>query len=274
MAAERGDAPGTRWGRAGGWLFIALIAGVLATGYALGWTERLSFEELARHSSELRAWVHEHLHLALLLFVCGYTFAATVPCPATVFHLAAGALLGLWSGYALVIVAYNLAAVVAFLLSRHLVGEFVQRRWAGRLRSVNRGIERDGAYYVLTLRLIPAFPFFLVNGLMGLTQLSLRTFASMTVLGMLPVSLVYVYTGTQLEKIRSPADILSPGVLLAFLAVGLTPLVLRLLIPRTRQPANVEGGADGSHASREGSSSLPSEPSQQVAPHGRATPSR
>jgi uncharacterized membrane protein YdjX (TVP38/TMEM64 family) len=243
MPTERVEAPGNRWRRAGWWLLLALVAGLVAIAYALGWMDRLSFEQLRQHHDELRAWTWDHLVLALLLFLCGYTISATLPFPATFFHLAAGALLGLWPGYAVVVVTTNIAAVAAFLLSRYLVGDVLQRRWGDRLQVINRGIARDGAYYLLTLRLVPAFPFFLINGLMGLTRLPLSTYAGVSFVGMLPVSLVYVYTGAQLENIHAAADILSPRVLLAFTGLGLLPLVLRLLIPRGREPANREGTA-------------------------------
>jgi uncharacterized membrane protein YdjX (TVP38/TMEM64 family) len=259
MAAERMDAPRSRCRHAGWWLFLALVAGAFLTSYAFGWTDRLSFEELSRHHEQLRVWTWDHLPLALILFVCGYTVSASVPLPATIFHLAAGALLELWPGYVVVIAATNLAANAAFLLSRHLVGDFVQQRWGDRLRTVNRGIHRDGAYYLLTLRLVPAFPFFLINGLMGLTRIPLRTYAAVSFLGMLPVSFVYVYAGTQLSNIRSLADIISPGVLLAFLGLGLTPLLIRLLIPRVRPPAR---GCESMEAMGGGSGESPSAASE------------
>jgi uncharacterized membrane protein YdjX (TVP38/TMEM64 family) len=134
----------------------------------------------------------------------------------------------------LVGVAATLGATLAFLSSRYLFRDWVQRRFGPRLDALNRGIEKDGAYYLFTLRLVPLFPFFLINLGMGLTRLPVRTFAWVSFLGMLPGTFLYVNAGTELGKLNSLADVASPGLLAAFALLGIVPLVLRKLLLRAR----------------------------------------
>ncbi len=146
--------------------------------------------------------------------------------------LLAGALFGRWVGTAVVSVAATVGATVAMLAGRYVLQDWVQRRFGRRLAAVNRGVERDGAYYLLTLRLIPAVPYWLVNLGMGLTPIRVRTYVAASWVGMLPATFVYVNAGTELGRIESPRDVLSPGVLGALLLLACVPLAAKLLVPR------------------------------------------
>jgi len=141
--------------------------------------------------------------------------------------LAGGALFGLLWGTVLVSFASSLGATAAFLVSRFLMREAVQGGFGERLRAINAGVEKEGAFYLFTLRLVPAFPFFVINLLMGLTPMKTRTFYWVSQAGMLAGTLVYVNAGTQLAKLESVEGILSPGLLLSFTALGLFPLLAR-----------------------------------------------
>jgi uncharacterized membrane protein YdjX (TVP38/TMEM64 family) len=169
--------------------------------------------------------------LSLLLFFLVYAAVTGLSLPvAAPLSLAAGALFGRWLGTAVVSAASTLGATAAFFSSRYVLRDFVRRRLGPRLEALDRGLDEDGAFYLLTLRLVPLVPFFLVNLGMGLTRVRLRTFVWVSWLGMLPGTFLYVNAGTELARVASPADALSPEVLLSLAALGVVPLALRLLL--------------------------------------------
>jgi uncharacterized membrane protein YdjX (TVP38/TMEM64 family) len=199
--------------------------------YALGLHRYFSWEYLHAHLDLLRDEKQQHLLLTLVLFILVYVSVTSLSLPvATALGLVAGALFGRLLGTGVVILAATLGATLAFLSSRYLFRDWVQRRFGSRLAAMNRGVEQDGAYYLLTLRLVPVFPFFLVNLGMGLTPLRARTFAWVSLLGMVPGTFLYVNAGAELGRIDSPQGILSPGVLIALALLGLVPLALRLVL--------------------------------------------
>jgi uncharacterized membrane protein YdjX (TVP38/TMEM64 family) len=130
--------------------------------------------------------------------------------------------------------ASSIGATLAFLVSRHLLRDSVQARFGERLRAIDEGIARDGAFYLFSLRLVPAFPFFLINLLMGLTPIRTRTFYWVSQLGMLPGTLVYVNAGTELGAVDSLAGVLSPGLVASFVLLGLFPLLARWMVERVQ----------------------------------------
>lgn len=218
------------WTRVG---VVALLLLAVVAFYLLGLDRYVSWESVRSNLDELKAAADQHLVLAVLLFFLAYLAATALSLPAaTVLTLLAGALFGRWLGTAVVSVASTLGATLAFLSSRYVLRDWVQRRFGNRLEVINRGVETDGAYYLLTLRLVPAFPFFLVNLGMGVTPIRVRTFVWASWLGMLPGTFLYVSAGTALASLRSPRDALSLEVLLSLALLGLVPLVLRLLLRR------------------------------------------
>ncbi|MGB5148413.1 MAG: FAD-dependent oxidoreductase, partial [Porticoccaceae bacterium] len=153
---------------------------------------------------------------------------------AAILTLAAGAIFGLVWATLLVSFASSLGATLAFLTARYLVRDSIRSRYGTRLQAIDAGIARDGAFYLFTLRLVPLFPFVVINLLLGLTAMRTRTFYWVSQLGMLPATLVYVNAGTQLGQLSSPAGILSPRLLGAFALLGLFPLLARKLLARLR----------------------------------------
>lgn len=149
---------------------------------------------------------------------------------AAVMTLAGGALFGLWTGTLVVSFASTAGATVACSVSRFLLRDWVQRRFGDKLRAVNEGLEKEGSFYLFSLRLIPVFPFWLINLVMGLTKMPLRTFFRVSQAGMLPGTIVYVNAGRELAEVDSVAGILSPGLVLSFVALGLFPLAARKLL--------------------------------------------
>jgi uncharacterized membrane protein YdjX (TVP38/TMEM64 family) len=227
-------------------LLGGLIVLAVALVYALGLHRYLSWEFLRSHLDELQAWTDDNLPRAAGAFVAVYALATSLSLPvAGVLSITAGALFGLWLGVLLVNVAATIGATIAFLTSRYLFRDLVRRHFGARLEAIDRGVERDGAWYLLTLRLVPLFPFFVVNAAMGLTRIPLSTYCWASMLGMLPGSFVFVNVGAQLGKIAAPRDVLTLRVLGSLVLLGLLPLTMRWLLRRLRLlPRQEDGKAD------------------------------
>ncbi|MDT0619135.1 FAD-dependent oxidoreductase [Salinisphaera sp. P385] len=161
-------------------------------------------------------------------FFTVYVLVTALSIPgAAVMTLATGAVFGLGWGLLIVSFASSVGATLAFLVARFLLRDGVQRRFGRRLTAINRGVEKDGAFYLFALRLVPAFPFFVINLAMGLTPIRTATFYVVSQIGMLPGTVVYVNAGTQLGQVESLGGILSPGLIGSFVLLGLFPLVAR-----------------------------------------------
>jgi uncharacterized membrane protein YdjX (TVP38/TMEM64 family) len=170
----------------------------------------------------------QHTLMAIGVYMLIYIAVTALSLPgAAVMTLAGGALLGLLTGTVVISFASTIGATLAFLVSRFLLKDWVQSRFKDKLKAINQGIEKEGAFYLFTLRLVPVFPFFIINLVMGLTPISIRRFYLVSQLGMLPGTLVYVNAGTQLAQIDSLKGILSPGLLLSFALLGLFPLLAK-----------------------------------------------
>ncbi|WP_144883150.1 TVP38/TMEM64 family protein [Leclercia adecarboxylata] len=186
----------------------------------------------ARHQALLLYCQQAPRQSAALYFIL-YVLVTTLSLPgAALLTLLGGALYGLWPGILLVSFASTLGATLAMLVSRYLLRDWVQHRFAGQMRTVNDGVARDGAFYLFALRLMPLFPFFVVNLLAGVTRLGVWRYWWVSQLGMLPGAIVYLNAGHQLGQITSLHDILSPGVVFAFTLLGLLPLITRWLFAR------------------------------------------
>ncbi len=207
------------------WLLLGLLVLIIGAFFAFDLGRFLSFSYLKEQHSELQAMVAAHWLTAAGVYFLLYVAVTAFSLPgAAVMTLAGGAVFGLLGGALLVSFASTLGATLAFLISRFVLREAISRRFGARLEAIDRGIAKDGAFYLFTLRLVPVFPFFVINLLMGLTALKTVTFWWVSQLGMLPGTLVYVNAGTQLAHLDSAAGILSPGLLFAFALLGVFPL--------------------------------------------------
>ena len=146
---------------------------------------------------------------------------------AAILTLAAGAIFGLLWGTVVVSFASTIGATLAFLVSRYLFREAIQGRFADKLTAINRGMDEEGAFYLFTLRLVPIFPFFIINLVMGLTTIRVLTFFLVSQVGMLAGTIVYVNAGTQIAKIEQLKDIASPELILSFVLLGIFPLLAK-----------------------------------------------
>jgi uncharacterized membrane protein YdjX (TVP38/TMEM64 family) len=149
---------------------------------------------------------------------------------AVVMTLAGGALFGLLTGTVVVSFASTIGATVACFVSRFVLRDWVQGKFGAKLKTVNEGIEKEGAFYLFTLRLIPVFPFWLINLVMGLTKMPLKTFYLTSQVGMFPGTIVYVNAGKELAKVDSLSGILSPGLIFSFVLLGLFPIITKKLL--------------------------------------------
>ncbi|MGH8083969.1 MAG: FAD-dependent oxidoreductase [Lysobacter sp.] len=213
------------------WALLLALVVVGAWAWRSGAADALTLENLKARQADLLAWVAANRWLAAAAFFAVYVAVAAASIPgAAVLTVAAGALFGLFEGTVLVSFASSIGASLAFLVARFVLRDSLRARYGERLKKIDAGIERDGAFYLFTLRLVPVFPFFVVNLLAGLTALRLRTFYWVSQLGMLAGTVVYVFAGTQLARVDSLADVLSPGLLGAFVLLGVLPLLARWVV--------------------------------------------
>jgi pyruvate/2-oxoglutarate dehydrogenase complex dihydrolipoamide dehydrogenase (E3) component/uncharacterized membrane protein YdjX (TVP38/TMEM64 family) len=212
-----------------------IIALLVATAIALFlWFDLgsyLTLDALKARQADFAAYYDANPATVIALFAALYIAVTAASLPgAAILTIAAGALFGLVVGSILVSFASSIGATLAFLVSRYLFRDWVQARFGARLKAIDDGIARDGAFYLFSLRLVPAFPFFIVNLLMGLTAIRTWTFYWVSQLGMLLATIVFVNAGTQLARIDSPSQIVSPALLLSFTALGLLPWAAKLVM--------------------------------------------
>lgn len=210
---------------------IVIIALALAAFFALDLGQYLSLAALKARQAEFAAFRESNPWLAGGAYFLVYVLVTALSLPgAALLTLAGGAVFGLGWGLLIVSFASTIGATLAFLMARYLLRDWVTARFGNRLKGIDEGIRRDGAFYLFTLRLVPAFPFFLINLLMGLTAMKASTYFWVSQIGMLAGTVVYVNAGTQLAQIESLAGIVSPGLLSSFALLGIFPLLARKLV--------------------------------------------
>ena len=208
-------------------LLVAAIAAFVL--FDLG--QYLNLATLKARQTDLAALHAERPWLVIGAYMAAYIAVTALSLPgAAIMTLAGGAIFGLLAGTVIVSFASTIGATLAFLASRTLLRDWVQSRFGDRLRAINAGVARDGAFYLFSLRLVPVFPFFLVNLLMGLTPIRTGTFYAVSQVGMLLGTVVYVNAGTQLAGISSLSDVASPGLIASFAALGLLPWIGRWIM--------------------------------------------
>jgi dihydrolipoamide dehydrogenase len=191
----------------------------------------LSLESLKAHQASLHSFYLEQPGIVAVIFAIVYILSTALSLPgATILTLAGGAIFGLGLGVALASFSSTLGATLAFLASRFFLRDLIQNKFKDKIANVNQGIKKEGAFYLFTLRLVPIFPFFLINLVMGLTSIRTMTYFFVSQIGMLPGTFVYVNAGTQLAKIDSLNGILSPEILFSFSLIGILPLLSKWVL--------------------------------------------
>ncbi|MBR9870346.1 MAG: FAD-dependent oxidoreductase [Gammaproteobacteria bacterium] len=213
-------------------LYLLLVIAVIVVAF-IGFDlhQLLTLENLQQHRDAIADWIDQNLFVAVIGYAAVYVLVTALSLPgAAIMTLAGGAFFGNLYGLAAVSVASTIGASLAFLVARFLLRDTLRNRYQDTVAKIDRGIEKDGAFYLAALRLVPVFPFFLINLAMGLTAMKLRTYALVSWIAMLPGTFVFVNAGTQLGQIKSTGDILSGDLLLSFALLALFPLLAKFVV--------------------------------------------
>ena len=195
-------------------IIIFVIIAVFSLWYGFDLNQYASLEKIKTLQQTSGDYIADNHSLAMLIFFVSYVAITGFSLPgAVLLTLLGGGLFGFGYGLLLISFASSIGATLAFLVSRYLLRDYVQKTFAARLAAINKGMEKDGDFYLFSLRLIPVFPFFVINILMGLTMISTRSFYLVSQVGMLAGTAVYVWAGTQLSEINSLSGIASPSLL-------------------------------------------------------------
>jgi len=209
-------------------LLLVLVAVLVALFFLFDLQRFLTLETLKTQQAAIEAYRSAHPTLAVAIYALIYVAVTGLSLPgAAILTLAGGAVFDLLWGTVIVSFASTIGATLAFLAARFLFRDTVKARFGDRLTAIDAGVQRDGAFYLFTLRLVPLFPFFVINLVMGLTTMPARTFYWVSQLGMLAGTVVYVNAGTQLARIDSLSGILSPGLIGSFALLGIFPLLAK-----------------------------------------------
>src|SRR5208283_1582436 len=207
---------------------VALVLGLAVIFKVLGLGQYFTLSYVKASQAKFAALYADHRLMVIAVYMVIYILVTSLSLPgAAIMTLAGGALFGLLIGTIIVSFASTIGATLACFVSRSVLRDWVQNKFADKLKTVNEGIEKEGAFYLFTLRLIPVFPFWLINLIMGLTKMPLRTFYWVSQAGMLAGTIVYVNAGKELAKIESLSGILSPGLILSFALLGIFPIATK-----------------------------------------------
>ena len=210
---------------------VLVLLGAIIAYFVFDLGQILSLENFKASQADIVAAKDANPVLYISGFFILYVAVTGLSIPgAAIMSLIAGALFGVLMGTIIVSFASTMGATLAFLSARFVLRDWVQGKFGERLRAIDEGLEKDGAFYLFTLRLIPVFPFFVINLLMGLTRIKTRTFFWVSQLGMLPATIVFVNAGTQISRIESTAGLLSPTLIASFVALALFPWAAKAIV--------------------------------------------
>lgn len=220
---------------------IVILIILSGTFFALDMEQYLTLDHLKQSRDTFQNIYHESPWQIAGAFFMIYISVVALNLPgATVLGLAGGAIFGFTAGTVLISFASTIGATIACFISRYLFRNFVERKFANIYAKVDSGIQREGSFYLFSMRLIPAIPFFVINLVMGLTNMPLKKFYLISQVGMLPGTMVYVNAGKELSKIDSLSGIFSPGLIAAFVFLGIFPFVVRKVLSLVRKTRVVD----------------------------------
>jgi dihydrolipoamide dehydrogenase len=212
-------------------LVVVVIAALVAAFFIFDLRQYFTLDYIKARQAAFAGYVEANAVTAIVAYFVAYVAVTGLSLPgAAILTLLAGAIFGLVWGVVIVSFASTIGATLAFLASRFLLRDWVQAKFSRFLKPINEGIEKDGAFYLFALRLVPAIPFFAINLVMGLTTIKTRTYFWVSQVGMFLGTVAYVYAGTQLAKISSARDIVSPGLISAFVILGIFPIVAKKVV--------------------------------------------
>lgn len=212
-------------------IIVLIMIGLIATFKFLGLGRYLTLSYLKKSQADFVLLYAENRMFVIASYMLIYIVVTAMSLPgAAVLTLAGGGLFGFVPGTVIVSFASTIGATLACFVSRFLLREWVQNKFGDKLAAINEGIEKEGAFYLFSLRLVPIFPFFVINLVMGLTRMRLLTFYWVSQVGMLAGTMAYVNAGKELAKIDSLGGILSPGLIISFVILGLFPITVKKLL--------------------------------------------
>lgn len=209
-------------------ILLSLLIVLIILFFVSGVGDYISLDNFKSNQAGINEYFNTNPVYSGIIFVCVYILLTTLSLPAAgIMTLMGGAIFGFIWGLILVSFSSSLGATFAFLLSRYLFRDTVQKRFSHRLGPINEGIKKDGALYLFTLRIVPIFPYFMINAAMAMTPIKTIIFFPVTLIGMLPVSAIFVNAGLQLSRIESPDDILSIRLIASLLMLGIFPFLAK-----------------------------------------------
>lgn len=209
-------------------IILGLIIAAILAFWLLDLGQYFSLDYIKSSQARFQQYYAQHPSLMLGGYFVVYVLVTAFSLPgAAVMTLLGGALFGFWWTLLVVSFASSIGATIACFFARFVLGRWVQNKFGDKLGPINRGVEREGAFYLFTLRLVPIFPFFVINLVMGLTKMRLWTFYWVSQVGMLAGTAVYTNAGKELGQISSLSGILSPGLIISFVILGLFPLAVK-----------------------------------------------
>jgi pyruvate/2-oxoglutarate dehydrogenase complex dihydrolipoamide dehydrogenase (E3) component/uncharacterized membrane protein YdjX (TVP38/TMEM64 family) len=232
-------------------ILLLVVLSLVASFFLFDLGQYLTLESFQSRREAIDRYYQANPWQTALLYILVYVAVTGLSLPgAAVMTLVGGAIFGVLWGTILVSFASTIGATLAFLVSRFLLRDYVQERFGRDLQAINEGVRKDGAFYLFTLRLVPLFPFFVINLVMALTPMRIVTFFIVSQIGMLAGTIVYVNAGTQLAQLESLGGILSPGLILSFTLLGLFPLLARKLVDAIKARRVLRGYARPKHFDR------------------------
>lgn len=216
-------------------VLVVLIVTLFASYFYFDLGQYLSLALLKEQLDAFKTYYSQNRLLTMAVYMGLYILVTALSLPgAVIMTLAGGAVFGLFFGFILVSFASTIGATLAFLFSRYMFKDWVQKKFSSKLKAINAGMKKEGGFYLFTLRLVPVFPFFVINLVMGLTPIKTVVFYLVSQAGMLPGTLVFVNAGTQLAKLESLSGILSPNIILSFALLGIFPIIAKRIIDYIR----------------------------------------
>ena len=220
-------------------IILIVIATLVFLFFKFNLGQYLTLEAMKENREAFLNQYNESPLLTIVVYMAVYILSTALSLPgAALLTLLGGALFGLVTGTILVSFASTIGATLAFLASRFLLRDWVQKKFGSQLQTIYKGVEKDGAFYLFTLRLIPAVPFFVINLAMGLTPMKTWIYFLVSQVGMLAGTIVYVNAGTQLAQIDSLKGILSPNLIFSFVLLGLFPLIGKKIVSLVKGKKN------------------------------------
>jgi uncharacterized membrane protein YdjX (TVP38/TMEM64 family) len=217
-------------------LLIIFLVALIALAYNSGILKNLNFSYLKTHLDQAKMFFANYPVRAIIIYFTAYVFATAVSIPGvTILSILGGAVFGTFFGTIMVSFASTIGATFSFLITRFLLRDYVAKKFHIITQEINKNIDREGVFYLLSLRLIPLFPFFIINMVMGLTSISAPVFFIVSQIGMFPATIIYVYAGKKISEINSVSEILNPGMIMLFILLSTLPYFANFLMTKYRK---------------------------------------